>query len=70
MWNSISQKLFFVTSKYRQILRPNYRMSAAVSSIVEVSIDKLALSISVCVSDWTAELAIIASNAIATISTL
>ena len=37
-------------------------MSLVISDIVEVSMDKLALWINVCVDGWTAELAIIASN--------
>ena len=37
-------------------------MNVAVSSIVEVSMNKIALQIRVGVDDWTAERAIIASN--------
>ena len=35
-----------------------------VSGIVEVSMDKIALWVGVCVDDWTAKSAIIASNAL------
>ena len=34
------------------------------SSIVEVSVNEIALWISVCVNDWTTERAIIASNGV------
>ena len=37
-------------------------MSYAVSGIVEVSLNKIALGISIGVDDWTSERAIIASN--------
>ena len=44
-----------ITSNYRQLWLPNYRMSVAVSNIVEVSVKKNYTVNSVCVDDWTAK---------------
>ena len=52
------------TSIYHQTWRPHYRMSIVVSSIVEVSMNKIALRLSVGVGDWTVESVIIANNVI------
>ena len=51
-----------ITSNYRQTCLPNKRLSFVASSIVELSMKSMALKISVCIDDWTAERAIIASK--------
>ena len=51
-----------ISSNYRATGLPNKRMSFVVWSIVEVSLNKLALWSSVGVYDWTPEWAIIADN--------
>ena len=51
-----------ITSNYGQYGYPIRKMSFDVSSIFGVSMNKIALWISVRVDDWTAERAIIASN--------
>ena len=52
----------YITRNYRQTERSHYRMKIVVSSIDEVSMNKIALWICIGVDDLTAERAIIASN--------
>ena len=63
-WIEIEEKkkLYFISSNYRPTSSPLVN-SIVVSSIVGVSMNKKALWIRVGVDDWTAERAIIASNA-------
>ena len=51
-----------INRNYRQTWHLNSRMKIMVSGIVEVSMNKIALWISVRVDDWSAEISIIAMN--------
>ena len=62
IWNPGRIKFHVITSIYRQLWPPYWRISIVVSSIVEESMNKIVLRIRVDVDDWTAERAIIAIN--------